>query len=86
MDNRLRDAIVALSTSPHWPAYEEVVKELVSDWQEQINNPETDLGVTAVLRYARIRVLELLELPGEARDEQEEEKENGRSGETAPIG
>lgn len=73
MDKKLRDAVVALSASPYWPIYEEGVKELVRDWEEQICDPKTDLGLTAVLRFARIRVLELLELPEDAQAEQEEE-------------
>jgi len=73
LESRLRDAIVALSTNPNWKIYQHGIKELLDDWQAQINNPETDLALTAVLRYARIRVLEISELPEDALAAQKEE-------------
>ena len=75
MESRLRNALVALSPNPYWQVYQVCVKEMLDDWQAQINNPETDLALTAVLRYARIRVLEIAELPEDALEAQEEEKD-----------
>ena len=81
-----RDAVLALTNHWGWPAYQEALHELLEDWQVQINNPEFDLGQTAVLRFARTRLLEIIEVPATALDELREEEEDGRSGEAAPGG
>ena len=81
-----RDAIIALTTHHGWPAYQQALRELLEDWEGTINDPNTALDLTAVLRFARTRLLEIIEVPADALDELREEKEDGRSGEQAPGG
>lgn len=62
----LTEAILALSQNPHWRVYLKYVNELVEDWEAQILDPKHDNYETQILRYARSRVLEVLELPSAA--------------------
>lgn len=62
----LTEAVISLSENPHWKVYLEYVKELVEDWEACILDPKHDNYETQILRYARTRVLEVLELPDAA--------------------
>jgi len=46
--------------------YLKYVKELVEDWEAYILDPKYDNYETQILRHARARVLEVLELPDAA--------------------
>ena len=63
MDQKLRDAMRSLMAAPGWAVYQGYLNDLVDDWQAKINDPSTDLGETAILRFARTRVQEIVELP-----------------------
>jgi len=62
----LTEAILSLSGNPHWRVYLKYVKELVEDWEAYILDPKYDNYETQILRHARARVLEVLELPDAA--------------------